>query len=142
MMRHFLNLANLKIVVLGLVCAISAINIVLTFTFRNDLRKRIERHDPDYTASHVNTVLNAAIAFGYIHTDPRVHANLVGWFCLILFGAFFITAIRRLIIRRGCGARMWSDAEAYLQLRCGTCERELFFLRTSLSLRRRFLICE
>src|ERR1700761_186923 len=43
----------------------------------------------------------------------------------------------RLIIRRGCGPRMWSDAEAYLQLRCGTCVRELFFLRTSLSLRRR-----
>jgi hypothetical protein len=46
-------------------------------------------------------VLGGAIALGGIPTDPRTHANLVGWFCVIFFGACAVLAILRLMRRRG-----------------------------------------
>ena len=39
-------------------------------------------------------VLGGAIAFGTIHTDPRVGARWVGWFCLVFFGLCGMLAIR------------------------------------------------
>jgi len=46
-------------------------------------------------------VLGAAIAFGYIHTDPRAHVRWVGWFCLAFFGLCFAVGMWRLFGQRG-----------------------------------------